>query len=164
MPAVIAGDRGFGNWKLGLIAGPGAGAKVPSPDEAQASVRHWTCLRIMVSNMRNTALLAFAVWVSSPASHASTNLSPSPIKQFWGGGRQTMALLTDASVWTWGSDVSGKLGDGQVSPSYNVTNNDSFMPIRVHGPGNVGYLTSVVAISDRKSTRLNSSHLGISYA
>src|ERR1035438_2869637 len=102
MPAVIAGDRGFGNWKLGLIAGLGAGAKVPSPDEAQASVRHWTCLRSMVSNMRNTALLAFAVWVSSPASQASTNLPPSPIKQFWGGGRHTMALLTDGSVWTWG--------------------------------------------------------------
>jgi alpha-tubulin suppressor-like RCC1 family protein len=58
-----------------------------------------------------------------------------------------MALLADGSVWTWGSDVSGKLGDGQVSPSYNVTNNDSFLPLRVHGPGNVAYLTSIVAIS-----------------
>jgi len=58
-----------------------------------------------------------------------------------------MALLSDGSVWTWGSDVSGKLGDNQVSPSYDVTNNDSFMPIRVHGPGNFGYLTNIVAIS-----------------
>ena len=58
-----------------------------------------------------------------------------------------MALLSDGSVWTWGSDVSGKLGDNQVSDSYNVTNHDSFYPLRVHGPGNVGYLTSVAAIS-----------------
>lgn len=100
-----------------------------------------------MSNMRIATLLAFAVWTLSLAAQASTNLPPSPIKQFWGGGRHTMALLTDGSVWTWGSDVSGKLGDGQVSPSYNVTNHDSFMPIRVHGPGNVGYLTSIVAIS-----------------
>jgi alpha-tubulin suppressor-like RCC1 family protein len=62
-----------------------------------------------------------------------------------------MALLWDGSVWTWGSDVSGKLGDGQVSPSYTVTNHDSFMPLRVHGPGNVGYLNSIVAISAGES-------------
>jgi alpha-tubulin suppressor-like RCC1 family protein len=62
-----------------------------------------------------------------------------------------MALLSDGSVWTWGSDVSGKLGDGNISPSYNVTNNDSFLPLRVHGPGNSGYLTSIVAISAGES-------------
>ena len=65
-----------------------------------------------------------------------------------------MALLWDGSVWTWGSDVSGKLGDGQVSPSYNVTNNDSFLPLRVHGLGNTGYLTSIVAISAGESHNL----------
>jgi alpha-tubulin suppressor-like RCC1 family protein len=83
----------------------------------------------------------------APAAGATTNLPPSPIRQVWGGGRHTLALLWDGSVWTWGSDVSGKLGDNQVSPSYNVTNNDSFLPLRVHGPGNVGYLNSIVAIS-----------------
>src|SRR5579859_1910100 len=88
------------------------------------------------------------------ASHASTNLPPSPIKQAWGGGRHTMALLSDGSVWTWGSDVSGKLGDGQVSLSYSVTNNDSFVPLRVHGPGNVGYLNSIMAISAGESHNL----------
>ena len=58
-----------------------------------------------------------------------------------------MALLADGSVWTWGSDVSGKLGDNQVTESYTNTTHDSFLPLRVHGPGNVGYLTSVIAIS-----------------
>jgi alpha-tubulin suppressor-like RCC1 family protein len=82
---------------------------------------------------------------------ATTNLPPSPVIQVWGGGRHTMALLSDGSVWTWGSDVSGKLGDGNISPSYNVTNNDSFVPLRVHGPGNTGYLSSIVAISAGES-------------
>jgi alpha-tubulin suppressor-like RCC1 family protein len=62
-----------------------------------------------------------------------------------------MALLLDGSVWTWGSDVSGKLGDGNISPSYNVTNNDSFLPLRVRGPGNTGYLSSIIAISAGES-------------
>ncbi len=110
-------------------------------------VWHRMCLVITMEKMRNTALLACAVMAFPPDSHASTNLPPSPIVQFWGGGRHTMALLADGSVWTWGSDVSGKLGDSQVSPSYNETNHDSFLPLRVHGPSNVGYLTSVVAIS-----------------
>src|SRR5215471_7208146 len=92
------------------------------------------------------ALSALAALASSPSVHANTTNQPLwPIKQVWGGGRHTMALLADGSVWTWGSDVSGKLGDGHVSPSYSVTNSDSFFPLRVHGPGNAGYLTSVVA-------------------
>ena len=90
------------------------------------------------------ALLLVAV--PSPASQTTTNAPPWPIIQFWGGGRHSVALLADGSVWTWGSDVSGKLGDGNVSPSYNVTKNDSFLPLRVHGPGNVGYLNSIVAV------------------
>jgi len=104
-----------------------------------------------MSNLPNLALVALAALALPAAAPASTSLPPSPIKQFWGGGRHTMALLTDGSVWIWGSDVSGKLGDGNVSPSYHVTNNDSFMPLRVHGPNNVGYLSSVIAISAGES-------------
>ena len=106
--------------------------------------------RISVRIIRNLTLLVLTGLASFPSLEASTtltNLPPALIKEVWGGGRHTMALLSDGSVWTWGSDVSGKLGDNQVSPSYNVTTNDSFLPIRVHGPGNVGYLNSILAIS-----------------
>ena len=65
-----------------------------------------------------------------------------------------MALLNDGSVWTWGSDVSGKLGDNQVSANYNDFSHDSLVPLRVHGPGNVGYLNSIVAISAGESHNL----------
>lgn len=109
---------------------------------------------VTIKHLPTGTLLSLVVQVLSPGAQANTNLPPSPIRQVWGGGRHTMALLWDGSVWTWGSDVSGKLGDGQVSPSYSVTNYDSFVPLRVHGPGNVGYLNSIVAISAGESHNL----------
>ena len=87
----------------------------------------------------------------SIASLPGANLPPSPIVQVWGGGRHTIALLSDGSVWTWGSDDAGKLGDNQFCVSYSDDSHDSYVPIQVHGPGNVGYLTSIVAISAGES-------------
>ena len=71
--------------------------------------------------------------------------SSSPVISIWGGARETIALKEDGTVWTWGlndcvlgSGTCGKLGDAtQMSRS---------LPIQVHGPGNVGYLTSITAI------------------
>ena len=117
----------------------------------RGKVKHIWMGRGMMNDMRNMMLTGFAVFGLAAATRASTNLPPSPIVQVWGGGRHTMALLKDGSVWTWGSNVSGKLGNGEVSDSYDVTNHDSFMPIQVHGPGNVGYLNSIVAISAGES-------------
>jgi alpha-tubulin suppressor-like RCC1 family protein len=97
--------------------------------------------------LRDVALLALVALASSHASHASANLPPSSITQFWGGGRHSIALLADGSVWTWGSDAFGKLGDNQAGTSYSDTSHDSHVPLRVHGPGDVGYLNSIVAIS-----------------
>ena len=85
---------------------------------------------------RPIELLVMAGFAASIPAAGYTNMPPASIVEVWGGGRHTIALLNDGSVWTWGSDVSGKLGNNQVSPSYSVTNNDSFFPQRVHGPGN----------------------------
>ena len=99
--------------------------------------------------MRKTIpLLAFVLVAVSPAVQAiTTNLPPSPIVEFWGGGRHTMVLLADGSVWTWGSNVAGKLGNNQASANYSDNSFDSYLPIQVHGPNNVGYLNSVIAVS-----------------
>jgi len=90
---------------------------------------------------------AFLLPMFTPAIQANTNRPPSPIVQFWGGGRHTMVLLADGSVWTWGSNVAGKLGNNLSSVDYNDASNDSHVPVKVHGPGNVGYLNSIIAVS-----------------
>jgi len=101
--------------------------------------------------VRTVVLLAVTVQALACATSPAASLPPSPIRQVWGGGRHTMALLNDGSVWTWGSDVSGKLGDNQVCVDYNDFSHDSLVPLRVHGPGNIGYLNSIVAISAGES-------------
>src|SRR5437870_8203878 len=61
----------------------------------------------------------------------------------------SLALKADGTVWAWGSNDAGQLGDGTFI--------DRSTPVRVAN------LPPVVSI-DRKSTRLNSSHVAISYA
>ncbi|MDB6065129.1 MAG: rcc [Pedosphaera sp.] len=101
-----------------------------------------------MKTMRTIVLPIIAILALSVTAQASTtNLPPSPIVQYWGGARHTMALLADGSVWTWGSNVAGKLGNNLSSVDYNDASQDSHLPLKVHGPGNVGYLNSIVAIS-----------------
>jgi len=99
-------------------------------------------------------LFAVVALVSSHSSPASGNLPPSPITQFWGGGRFTIALLADGSVWAWGRNSNGQLGNNQADASPTDTSQDSHVPLRVHGPGNVGFLNSVTAISAGESHNL----------
>jgi alpha-tubulin suppressor-like RCC1 family protein len=107
-----------------------------------------------VKDSRTTALLAAVALASFLASPAGANLPPSPIKQFWGGGRTTLALLADGSVWAWGRNTNGQLGNNQAAASSSDNSQDSHVPLRVHGPGNVGYLNSVIAISAGESHNL----------
>ena len=56
----------------------------------------------------------------------------------WGGARMAIALKADGSVWTWGMNNHGQLGDGTTA--------DSPVPVHVLGPKGVGYLTGVTAV------------------
>ncbi|WP_085053197.1 InlB B-repeat-containing protein, partial [Candidatus Magnetominusculus xianensis] len=51
----------------------------------------------------------------------------------------SMVLKSDGTVWTWGMNNYGQLGDG--------TTMNRNTPVQVHGANNVGYLTGVIAIS-----------------
>ena len=55
------------------------------------------------------------------------------------GDLHSMALLADGTVWTWGRNFNGQLGDN--------TGNPSTVAVQVVGVGGVGFLTNVVAIA-----------------
>lgn len=54
------------------------------------------------------------------------------------GHRHNLALMSDGTVWAWGENW-GQVGDGTII--------DRPVPVQVHGPGDVGFLTDVVAIA-----------------
>jgi alpha-tubulin suppressor-like RCC1 family protein len=63
---------------------------------------------------------------------------PSAVRQVFQGGSergngQTVALLADGSVWTWGANRDGQLGDG------GTTSSD--VPVRVHVPAGVRFVS-----------------------
>jgi len=60
-------------------------------------------------------------------------ITSSPVKAIAGGFNHTIALKTDGTVWTWGSNEFGKLGDG--------TTTQRTTPVQVNG------LTNVAAIA-----------------
>ena len=55
------------------------------------------------------------------------------------GGNFTLALKADGTVWGWGSNNNGQLGIG------NIINQP--VPVQVKGPGAVGVLSNIVALS-----------------
>lgn len=57
------------------------------------------------------------------------------------GGNHSLALRSDGTVWAWGSNEYGQLGNG----THNF--NALLTPIQVHGPDNVGFLTGIKAIA-----------------
>jgi alpha-tubulin suppressor-like RCC1 family protein len=56
-----------------------------------------------------------------------------------GGYNFSLALRNDSTVWSWGSNTNGCLGDG--------TTTERDVPIQVTGPGGLGYLTGITAIA-----------------
>jgi alpha-tubulin suppressor-like RCC1 family protein len=67
-----------------------------------------------------------------------TNSSPRITSIWGGGGSEQIVLKSDGTVWDWGLNSAGELGNG--------TTNNSAVPVQVVGPGGIGYLTSITAI------------------
>ena len=65
------------------------------------------------------------------------------VTSIWGGARHLIVLKSDGTVWDWGYNWFGKLGDGTLQ--------DRHTPIQVHGPGDAGYLNSITAIMGGES-------------
>lgn len=63
---------------------------------------------------------------------------PAPVRQVSQGGSgagngQTIAILANGSVWTWGNSQHGQLGDGSTA--------NSLVPVRVNVPAGVAFVT-----------------------
>ncbi len=56
-----------------------------------------------------------------------------------GAFAHNIALKADGTVWTWGENGNFEIGDG--------TQIQRWTPVQVHGPGNVGFLTDVIAVT-----------------
>ena len=67
-----------------------------------------------------------------------TNSSPRIVSMWGGGGSEQIVMKSDGTVWDWGCNAEGELGNG--------TTNNADLPLQVLGPGGAGYLAPVAAI------------------
>ena len=58
-----------------------------------------------------------------------------------GGQRFSVALRNDGSVWSWGDNIQGQLGQGSTDSNTHAT------PAQVVGPGGIGFLTGASQVS-----------------
>ncbi|MFH1004742.1 MAG: T9SS type A sorting domain-containing protein [Bacteroidota bacterium] len=56
-----------------------------------------------------------------------------------GGHNQTLAVKNNGTVWSWGSNSNGQLGDG--------TSNNSSTPVQVIGPVGTNFLTGITSVA-----------------
>jgi len=77
--------------------------------------------------------------VGTPDSRPAKVENLSNVKAVSAGGSFSLALKKDGTVWAWGNNESGQLGDG-TSDAYSLT------PVQVKGPGGNDFLTNVKAI------------------
>jgi alpha-tubulin suppressor-like RCC1 family protein len=96
---------------------------------------------------------------STEQSKALAAPSSSGVIDLWGGAVESIALRADGTVWTWGWDDYGILGNAHGVTMFDPTTQfDSLVPSQVLGPGGVGHLTSIVAIAggERHNAALDS--------
>src|SRR5271156_3677748 len=67
-----------------------------------------------------------------------TNSSPRIVSMWGGGGSEQIVMKSDGTVWDWGANSWGELGDGTTS--------NADLPVQVLGPGGSGDLAPVAAI------------------
>jgi RHS repeat-associated protein len=65
----------------------------------------------------------------------------SGIAQVAAGSNHSLALKSDGTVWAWGYDYNGDLGDNDPNLASSST------PVQVVGVGGVGFLTNIVAVA-----------------
>ena len=80
----------------------------------------------------------FTMGASDVTLYAQWNAADWPPASIWGGAREAITLKPDGTVWTWGLNAHGQLGNG--------TTTDSSLPVQVLGPGGTSYLNGIIAV------------------
>jgi len=80
----------------------------------------------------------FAMGTNDVTLYAQWSPGNWPPVSIWGGAREVITLKADGTVWTWGLNASGELGNGNT--------NDSWIPVQVLGAGGSGILNNVTAV------------------
>ena len=106
-------------WLMGALVAITGCAKYPSPEDGSGEL--------------GTAAQAVG---TPPASMVScTSNAPCTMPLIAAGGKHTVAVKSDGTVWTWGSNLFGQLGNGNNSML------NSKVPVQVQG------LTGVIAVA-----------------
>jgi uncharacterized repeat protein (TIGR02543 family) len=80
----------------------------------------------------------FTIGTGNVTLYAQWNAVDWPPVSIWGGARAVNTLKSDGTVWSWGLNAKGQLGNG--------TTTDASLPVQVLGPGGAGHLTGIVAV------------------
>ena len=101
------------------------------------------------------SLIAFFLFIG-PFFSVSGTPQPAPpatythptVIDVWGGTGESIALMSDGTVWTWGWDEYGVLGNGHgILMSDPSKQYDRAYAFPVYGPGGIGRLTNIQAIA-----------------
>jgi len=128
-PMRVKGEGGIGYLTDVMTVGAGERHTVALKDD----------LTVWVWGMNTTGQLGVD---TSPDNYGSTPKREeglSGVVAIAVGSNHTLALRSDGTLWAWGFNVSGQLGDG--------TTTNGLAPIQVKGPDGVGFMEDVVAIA-----------------
>jgi alpha-tubulin suppressor-like RCC1 family protein len=99
-------------------------------------------LTMLISAAFMLALTPFIPFIAACTSQTKFTTTP----MVAGGWSHSLALKSDGTVWAWGNNGSGQLGDGTTAQKHT--------PVKVLGQSGVGYLTDVKAIAAGRSHSL----------
>ena len=80
----------------------------------------------------------FTMGNSDVTLYAQWNATDWPPASIWGGAREVITLKPDGTVWTWGYNAHGQLGNG--------TTTNASLPVQVLGPSGAGHLSDIIAV------------------
>ena len=110
----------------------------------------WGTVTILIRHIATNTTRVFRLEVIPVLEGTSVKLTAPKVRygQDEAGGAHAVALKSDGTVWTWGENGYGQLGDGTPGSS-NVRSDGAYeySPVQVRGVGGSGFLTGIVDVA-----------------